>query len=263
MSRTSPGHELIRDYISQLDAALRAVPAAQARELMEQITAHLDDALPADADDGQVAAVLGRLGSPAELAADAGRAGAGPPGAPSAAWARLRYRLARVRRRTWSVAGVIVVLAGIATGYLIYFLTPGSLESGGASGWWYPQDYSSAVTTTADGATQTTVPLRSGDRQGYFVTIGNPTGVTQAILGAAYGPGVPWDSPGSAVVQIAVSLPDRDIDRGGTSRSARFTLPAVIPPGQTRLVRVLWTSDICLAGGTSSIDTLALRVRVG
>ena len=32
--------------MSQLDAALRRVPAAQARELREQITAHLDDALP-------------------------------------------------------------------------------------------------------------------------------------------------------------------------------------------------------------------------
>lgn len=263
MSRTSPGHELIRDYIRQLDAALRGVPTAEARELMEQITAHLDDALPADADDGQVAAVLGRLGSPAELAADAGRAGAGPPGAPAVARARLRYRLARVRRRTWSVVGVIAVLAGIATGYLIYFLTPGSPEFNGASGWWYPQDYNGAVITTAAGATQTTVPLRSGERQGYFVTIDNPTRLTQKILGPAYGPGVPSDSPGSAAVQIAVSVPDRDIDGGGTSRSAGFTLPGVIPPGQIRLVRVLWTSDICLAGGTSSIDTLALRVRVG
>jgi len=266
LSRTSSGHELVRDYIRQLDAALRGVPAAAARELMEQITAHLDDALPADADDAQVAAVLSRLGPPAELAADARRADArradaGLPGAPAVA--RLRYRLARVRRRTWSVAGMIVVLTGIAAGYLSYFLTPGSLEFGGASGWWYPQDYSSAVTTTADGRSETTVPLRSGDRQGYFVTIDNPTGVTQTILGAAYGPDVPWDSPGSAVVQIAVSLPDRNIGRGGTSRSARFTLPGVIPPGQTRMVRVLWTSDICLAVGTVSIDTLALRVRVG
>ena len=263
MSRTSLDHELVRGYISQLDAALRGVPAAQARELREQITAHLDDALPADADDEQVAAVLGRLGSPAELAADVAQAGAAPLAAPAMTGARLRHRLARVRRRTWSVVGVTVILAAIGTGYLIYFLALGSLEFAGVSGWWYPQDYNRDVITTANGATQTTVPLRSGQRQGYFVSIDNTTGVTQTILGPAYGPSVPWDSPGSAIVQIGVSVPNPNIERGGTSRSVRFTVPGVIPPGQTRLVRVLWTSNICSDGGTTSIDTLALRVRVG
>ena len=256
MSRTSLRHELVLGYLSQLDAALRGVPVAQARELREQITAHLDDALPPDADDEQVAAVLGRLGSPAELAA--------PLAARARTGARLRYRLAQVRGRTWGVVGVIVVVAGIVAGYLVYYLTPGALEFGGASGWWYPQDYNRQVLTTADGAAQTTVPLRDGERQGFFVAIDNPTGVTQTILGPAYGPGVPWDSPGSAVVQIAVSVPNLNIDRGGSSRSVGFTLPGVIPPGQIRLVRVFWTSNTCLVGGaTSAIDTLALRVRVG
>jgi hypothetical protein len=263
LSRTSLDHELVRGYISQLDAALRGVPAAQARELREQITAHLDDALPIDADDEQVAAVLGRLGSPAELAADVAQAGAAPLAARAMTAAWLRHRLARVRRRTWSVVGVIVVLTAIAAGCLIYFLALGSLQLAGASGWWYPQDYNREVITTADGATQTTVPLRSGQRQGYFVSIDNTTGVTQTILGPAYGPNVPWDSPGSAIAQIGVSVPNPNIEGGGTSRSVRFTVPGVIPPGQIRLVRVLWTSKICSDGGTASIDTLALRVRVG
>jgi hypothetical protein len=251
--------------MSQLDAALRRVPAAQASELREQITAHLADALPSDADDEQVAAVLRRLGSPGELAADVGQGGAAPQAALAMTWAWLRSRLARVRRRTWAVLGVIVVLAAIATGYLLYYLTTGPLELSVASGWWYPQDYTHEVFTTADNATQTTVPLRSGQRQGYFVGIDNPTGVTQTILGPAYGPDVPFDSPGSAygVVQIGVSVFNRNINGGGTSRSVRFTLPGVIPPGQIRLVRVLWISNTCSDGGTSSIDTLALRVRVG
>ena len=135
--------------------------------------------------------MLGRLGSPAELAADVAQAGAAPLAARAMTGAWLRHRLARVRRRTWSVVGVIVVLAAIATGYLVYFLALGSLESAGASGWWYPQDYNREVDTTAHGATQTTVPLRSGQRQGYFVSIDNTTGVTQTILGPAYGPSVP------------------------------------------------------------------------
>jgi len=264
VSRTSLDHELVQGYMSQLDAALRGVPAAQARELREQITAHLDDALPPDADDEQVATVLGRLGSPAELAAEAGPAGAAPLAAFAMIGAWLRHRLARVRGRTWAVLGVIVVLAGIGTGYLVYYLTLGSLEVADVSGWWYPQDYNHEVFTTANGASQTTVPLRPGQRQGYFVSIDNPTGMTQTILGPAYGPDVPFDSPGSAdgVVQIAVSVFNRDINDGGAV-PVRFTLPGVIPPGQTRLVRVLWTSNVCLAGGTASIDSLALRVRVG
>jgi hypothetical protein len=257
-------HAMVRSYLGELDAALRGMPAAKAREFREQITAHLDDALPPDADDEQVAGVLGRLGSPASLAADAGEASAAPPPGRAMIKARLRYRLARVSRRTWGVAGVLVILAGIAAGYLSYYLTPSSLEFGGGSGWWYPQDYDHAVITTADRATQTTVPLRPGQHQGYFISITNPTGVTQTILGPAYGTNVPLDSPGSAVVQIGVSVPNLNIEHGGLVRNVKFTLPGVIPPGQTREVRVLWVSDTCSeAGGTSSVDTLAVRVRVG
>jgi hypothetical protein len=61
-----------------------------------------------------------------------------------------------------------------------------------------------------------------------------------------------------------VSVPNRDVDNGGLIRNVRFTLPGVIPPHQIRLVRVLWTSDVCLGkGGSSGIDQLYLRVRVG
>jgi uncharacterized membrane protein len=74
MSGTVLDHWLVRDYLSELDAAMRGLPPAQAYELKEQITAHLDDALPPDADDYEVAATLSRLGSPADLAAEAGAA---------------------------------------------------------------------------------------------------------------------------------------------------------------------------------------------
>ena len=73
-----------------------ACPAAQAGELREQITAHLDDALGPDAGDQEVAATLSRLGSPAGLAAEAGAAGgsSGPRSAPGRG--RMRWRLAAV-----------------------------------------------------------------------------------------------------------------------------------------------------------------------
>lgn len=46
MTRTSLDHQLVRSYISKLDVALRGVPTAQARELRDQIMAHIDEALP-------------------------------------------------------------------------------------------------------------------------------------------------------------------------------------------------------------------------
>ena len=266
MRRTALDHELVRGYIGQLDGALRGMPAGQARELKEQITAHLADTLPPDADDEQVTAVLNRLGSPTEFTAELAQGAAGPRAALGMTRAWLRGELARVRRRTWYFASVIVVLAGLLTGYLVYYLAPADLFYDGAAGWWYRQDWTRQADTTANEATQTTVPIRSGQRQGYFVAIYNPADVTQTIVGPAYGPGVPSSGPGSGagVVQLAVSVPNRNIDRGGSSRSVRFTLPGEIPPHHIRLVRVLWTSNICLSKGAASIiDTLSLRVRIG
>jgi Nitrate and nitrite sensing len=74
MSGTVLDHWLVRGYLTELDAVMRGLPPAQASELREQITAHLDDALGPEADDYEVAATLRRLGSPADLAAEAGAA---------------------------------------------------------------------------------------------------------------------------------------------------------------------------------------------
>jgi hypothetical protein len=74
MSGSVLDHWLVRDYLCELDAAMRGLPAAQAHELKEQITAHLADALQPDAGDYEVAAILNRLGSPADLASEAGAA---------------------------------------------------------------------------------------------------------------------------------------------------------------------------------------------
>jgi Nitrate and nitrite sensing len=76
MSGTALDHRLVRDYLRELDKAMRGLPDSQARELKEQITAHLDDALQPGAGDHEVIATLSRLGSPADLAAEAGAASA-------------------------------------------------------------------------------------------------------------------------------------------------------------------------------------------
>lgn len=50
----------------------------------------------------------------------------------------------------------------------------------------------------------------------------------------------------------------------GLARSQHYTLPVSIPPGQSRYLRLMWTSDLCAeAGGTASTDQVKLLVRVG
>src|SRR5260370_12365318 len=88
-------HPLVADYLRELDAALAGLPAAVAAELSEQIRAHLLEALPPDADEDAVTAVLAALG-PASLVAAAAAAPASgggerrrdPPLSRMVTWAR-------------------------------------------------------------------------------------------------------------------------------------------------------------------------------
>jgi hypothetical protein len=98
MSGTALDHRLVRDYLRDLDKAMRGLPDTQAHELKEQITAHLDDALQPGAGDDEVAATLSRLGSPADLAAEAGAAsGSSGPGL-ALSGRRVGWRLAAITR---------------------------------------------------------------------------------------------------------------------------------------------------------------------
>jgi len=104
MSGTALDHRLVRDYLRELDKAMRGLPDSLARELKEQITAHLDDALQPGAGDHEVAATLSRLGSPADLAAEAGAASSSS--GPQLALSRRRVR--------WRLAAIVAVPAVIA-----------------------------------------------------------------------------------------------------------------------------------------------------
>jgi hypothetical protein len=271
MSGTGLDHRLVRDYLRDLDAALARLPADEASELREQITTHLDDALPPDADDQTVAAVLARLGSAAELAAEAASPVSAADGTSDLGLGRrrsFRARLARLGRRRQIALALVAVFAMAAITYDVVVQTAPPLQYDGAAGWWFAQDRARQVYTSADGATQSTVPIRSGQQQGYFVDLYNPSNLSQTVLGAPTGPNAPTDSIGDVpkAADVSVSAPNRNVDNGSTDfAGVKFVLPGVIPPHQLRAVRVLWTSITCLDGKGSAIgsDTLVLRVRIG
>ena len=261
MSGTALDHPLIRGYLRELDAAFAGSPAAQARELREQITAHLEDVLPAGASEQEVAAALARLGSPASLAAEAGAARPAPSPAARAGH-RMRAALSRRTWRFWSIAAAAVILAGSATSYVTAVLTASALQPGPAAGWWYPQDAAHNVVTSADEVGQNTVAIRPGQRQGLFVVIYNPSDWTQTVLG----PADHWaQSLGSTFAQFSVSTVGYEQDNyPGDPRSVRYRLPGAIPPHQSRVLRILWTSRDCMQNGSDNImDRVILRVRIG
>jgi hypothetical protein len=256
-ARTRRRHPLIRVYLRNLDLALAALPSEKAVELRQQITAHLRDALPRRASADEVATVLSRLGPPGELAADAA-AGAAPQARAVVALRRLGARLRRARWQSWvlSVVVVLVLTAGVVR--VVQYLAAPLLQQADAEGWVYATDNNRAVSTQAYGAQQTTVPIRSGQLQGLYINVSNQSAFTQTVLGLAPG-SIPF---GKAVV--GVSEPNYNVDIGGTIANARYTLPEEVPPGQFRMVEVLWRSSVCLARGAQlGIQQIQLRVRVG
>jgi HAAS len=265
MSGTALDQPAVRDYLRELDTALATLPAEQGRELREQIIAHLGDALRPGADHDEVAQVLSQLGTPGEIVAEAAPGPVPVPGLPAGtAGQRRRSPLSRLSLLRWRARTLIIAAAALviaATGYGVAVATASSLQPGGASSWWYPRDSAREVDTAADGAAQSTVPIRSGQRQGFVITVYNPSNWTQTVLGPASG----FISPGGPDVRIGVAGPNINVSRGGSGfRPLRYGLPGTIPPHQTRALRVLWRSTSCLAKGTSQgIDQLSLRVRVG
>jgi hypothetical protein len=273
MSGTALDHRLVRDYLNELDAAMRGLPAAKVRELREQIAAHLADELPPDADDQQIADALGRLGPADVLAAEAGAAAVDVSAAPPSRLARALVK--RVRPRTWIAIALLLIAVAVAGKWCDYYLSAGSLQFWYGGDWWYPQDVQHQQISSINAQSQmfplvqNTTPIRSGQRQGYVIAIFNPNNVTETIVGDASGqPTGGWNNPGSATDQIGVSHSYTDIANGvvgeDAARGIAFGLPVSIPPHQSRLVRVLWTSDICLGNGeTNGINALNLWVRVG
>jgi hypothetical protein len=272
MAGTALNHPLVRDYLRELDTALAGLPAEQAGELREQITSHLDDVLGPEASDQEAAAALGRLGSPRELAAEAGAgpgaaaAGAGAGTAPAEVQARgrrrpLRTALARLSWRARLILAAAIIATGGATGYTVAAFTAGGLASTGEQGWWYSQDAAHQVMTQADSAMQTTVPIRPGQRQGLWFDVYNPSGWSQTVIGFGSNSG---HGPDAEIAQLGVAAKGRTEENPASLDTGGYRLPEVIPPHSWRIVRVMWTNSPCEPGeGIGSVDGFTLSVRVG
>jgi len=253
MSDTVLEHPLVRQYLRELDKASLTLPATQARELREQIAAHLDEALPPGATPEQVRDEIDRLGSPRSLAA----AAAGPAPRPLAA--RLRVRLARIRWWTWVSVAAAIAVTGSALSYTLLALNAAPLVQSLETAWYYPQDQARSVMTQAGVDTQYTVSYRFGQEQGILVSIINNSDWTQTVLGV----GPRWSPFTWQPIQVAVGS-GKWADFGSSAGTVSWSSPGSIPPHSARLLRVLWNSDVCMGtGGWTSIQDVVLTVRVG
>jgi hypothetical protein len=249
MSDTVLEHSLVREYLRELGIACASLPAAQARELRDQITTHLDEALPPGASDAEVRAELARLGSPKALAA----AAAGPDRRPFLR--RLRNRLGHVRWWTWVSAAVVIAVVGSWLTYVLLALNATPLSQSFVTAWYYPQDQKLSVMTQAGEATQYTVPERFSQEQGLLVDLVNDSDWTQTVIGIG-----PHFSPFTfQPIQTAVAN-----ENWGAPGPISWSSPGSIPPHSIRLFRVLWNMDICMPPGSGgSIQEVVLTVRVG
>ena len=64
-------HPLSRDYLVRLQKAARRLPRTRRKELVEEVEAHLREALPANLSEAETREVLKRLGEPEQIAAEA------------------------------------------------------------------------------------------------------------------------------------------------------------------------------------------------
>jgi hypothetical protein len=259
--KTALEHPLVADYLRRLDEALASLEPAAAAELSEQVRAHIEEAIPADASDDMVAEVLDALGPPATVGAEAG-----PP------WPQrirprqsLRRRIAirarRTSRRAWLIIVTLVLAVCVATGNLIFWQVQPSLGFRGEYTWWYPVDSARDVQTQAGGQTQDTVPLRPGQLQGFAVLIYNPSDVTQRILGA---PANTISIGAPVPPQIAVA--PTSMYQIGEAHEVHYQIGGAIPPHSYGWVRVLWRSYRCYlngVGSTQGSNVLTVLVQLG
>jgi uncharacterized membrane protein len=103
-------HPLARDYLKRLEKAAASLPSARRNELLEEIEAHLSEALPAGAGEAEARDVLERLGEPAEIVAEAGAGQALAPRAGLTEWSAIPLLL---------IGGVVIPVLGWFVGVVL------------------------------------------------------------------------------------------------------------------------------------------------
>jgi hypothetical protein len=82
-------HPLARDYLKRLKKTARDLPRARRAELLEEIEAHLREALPPGADEAEARDALERLGEPEQIVAEAAPVTVSGPRAGWQEWAAI------------------------------------------------------------------------------------------------------------------------------------------------------------------------------
>jgi HAAS len=136
--------KLIQDYLDDLDSELADLPRAARREVVAEISAHIDELRTelSNDDEAHVRELLDRVGDPADLAAEA----------------RERFGI-QPHKRTWvevtalvllSIGGLVIPVIGWLIGVVLLWISEvwstrdkllGSLVIPGGIGglWWYAQ----------------------------------------------------------------------------------------------------------------------------
>ena len=94
-------------------------------------------------------------------------------------------------------AALLALLLATGATFLSTFLSAPLPDDAGYFSWWYLKDH--PVDTTADGAQQTTVRIRSGQWQGFAIGIFNSSSFTETIIGRPTGENVDVFQPEVAV----------------------------------------------------------------
>jgi hypothetical protein len=180
---------------------------------------------------------------------------------------RRRMRATPVRTRILVSVGVAVALLVVVARAVVIApqLRAGKLDCSYGWRWVADVDADAAVTSRANGHDETDVPLRPNGEQGFELQIRNSTGLTQTVLGVA------TDGPGPVAfgaTRYALRFTTEGTDRTGLTNGPFVDQPPVsIKPGGVRMMSFTWGPASLpyydMPGGSASIDTLSLRVRVG
>jgi uncharacterized membrane protein len=108
---TTTSDRLIREYLDELRAGTRDLPKRRREELLGEIESHIAEALPPEASEGEIRAVLDRLGDPAQIAAEEReRLGIAPRRAGALEWVAVVLLL---------VGGIILPIVGWIVGVVL------------------------------------------------------------------------------------------------------------------------------------------------